>query len=41
MRIWLLSHRMVLHDDPVVFALRDTVSLGLGFAVAILFFLAL
>lgn len=41
MRIWLLSHRMVLHDDPVVFALRDTVSLGLGLAVAILFFLAL
>ena len=23
MRIWLLSHRMELHDDPVVFALRD------------------
>jgi len=41
MRIWLLSHRMVLHDDPVVFALRDAVSLGLGLAVAILFFLAL
>ena len=30
MRIWLLSHRMVLHDDPVVFALRDRVSLALG-----------
>jgi 4-hydroxybenzoate polyprenyltransferase len=41
MRIWLLSHRTALHDDPVVFALRDPVSLGLGLAVAILFYLAL
>lgn len=41
MRIWLLSHRTVLHDDPVVFALRDTVSLGLGLAVAVVFFLTL
>ena len=41
MRIWLLSHRTVLHDDPVVFALRDAVSLGLGLTVAIVFFLAL
>ena len=41
MRIWLLSHRMELHDDPVVFALRDPASLGLGVAVAISFYLAL
>ena len=41
MRIWLLSHRMALHDDPVVFALRDRVSLALGVAVAISFYLAL
>jgi 4-hydroxybenzoate polyprenyltransferase len=41
MRIWLLSNRMLLHDDPVVFALRDRVSLLLGVAVAILFYLAL
>ena len=41
MRIWLLSHRMELHDDPVVFALRDRVSLALGVAVAIAFYLAL
>jgi 4-hydroxybenzoate polyprenyltransferase len=41
MRIWLLSHRMELHDDPVVFALRDRVSLSLGLAVAISFYLAL
>ena len=41
MRIWLLSHRMELHDDPVVFALRDGASLSLGLAVAISFYLAL
>lgn len=41
MRIWLLSHRMVLHDDPVVFALRDRTSLVLGVAVAVCFFLSL
>jgi 4-hydroxybenzoate polyprenyltransferase len=41
MRIWLLSNRMLLHDDPVVFALRDRTSLALGFAVAIAFYLAL
>ena len=41
MRIWLLSNRMLLHDDPVVFALRDRVSLALGAAVVCLFFLAI
>ena len=34
MRIWLLSHRAVLHDDPVVFALRDPSSWCLGIAIA-------
>jgi 4-hydroxybenzoate polyprenyltransferase len=41
MRIWILSNRMLLHDDPVVFALRDRTSLLLGVAVAISFYLAL
>lgn len=41
MRIWILSNRMLLHDDPVVFALRDRISLALGVAVVCLFFLAL
>ena len=41
MRIWLLSHRMQLHDDPVVFALRDKVSLALGIGVAGVFYLAI
>jgi 4-hydroxybenzoate polyprenyltransferase len=41
LRIWLLSHRGELHDDPVVFALGDWVSwlafavIALAFAVAI------
>jgi 4-hydroxybenzoate polyprenyltransferase len=34
MRIWLLSHRTWLDDDPVVFALKDSVSWLLGLAVA-------
>jgi 4-hydroxybenzoate polyprenyltransferase len=41
MRIWLLSNRMLLHDDPVVFALRDGASLVLGVTVGIAFALAL
>lgn len=40
MRIWLLSNRMQLHDDPVVFAVRDRASLGLGLAAAVAFFLS-
>jgi 4-hydroxybenzoate polyprenyltransferase len=41
MRIWLLSHRMQLHDDPVVFALTDPASLTLGAVVAVSFWMAL
>jgi 4-hydroxybenzoate polyprenyltransferase len=41
MRIWLLSNRMQLHDDPVVFALRDPTSLALGFGTVLAFFMAL
>lgn len=35
-RIWLLAHRGQMHDDPIVFALRDKVSrwVGLGFVAA-------
>ncbi len=29
-RIWLLCHREQLNDDPVAFAIRDPISLGLG-----------
>jgi len=40
MRIWLLSHRLSLQDDPVVFALQDRASLALGLAAAIAFWMA-
>lgn len=41
LRIWLLSHRAVLDDDPIVFALRDPTSWGLGIVVAAAFALAI
>jgi hypothetical protein len=36
-RVWLLCHRQVLHDDPVVFAIKDPPSLWLGGAMALAF----
>ncbi|HEX5213407.1 MAG TPA: UbiA family prenyltransferase [Pseudolabrys sp.] len=41
MRLWLLSHRMELDDDPVIFALKDPASLVLGLLTALAFVLAL
>jgi 4-hydroxybenzoate polyprenyltransferase len=41
MRIWLTSNRMELDDDPIVFALRDKVSLALGGATSLAMLLAL
>jgi 4-hydroxybenzoate polyprenyltransferase len=29
-RVWLVAHRGNMHDDPVVFALKDPVSYGIG-----------
>jgi 4-hydroxybenzoate polyprenyltransferase len=40
MRVWMLSHRTELHDDPVIFALKDPASLVLGGAVVAAFMLA-
>ncbi len=40
-RIWALSHRGRMTDDPVAFALRDRVSLALGTVVALAILLAL
>lgn len=40
-RIWLLSQRGEMHDDPVAFALKDRVSLLLGGLMAVLLALAL
>jgi 4-hydroxybenzoate polyprenyltransferase len=34
-RVWLLAHRGEVHDDPIVFALTDRVSYGVGFAALI------
>lgn len=40
MRIWLKAHRGVLHDDPVVFALKDRTSLLHAAAVGLCWFTA-
>jgi len=39
-RVWLLTQRGAMHDDPVVFALKDPVSLGVGLAAALTVLLA-
>jgi len=39
-RVWLLAHRGQMHDDPIVFALRDSVSWGVGIAFVLVFTLA-
>jgi 4-hydroxybenzoate polyprenyltransferase len=36
-RVWLLCHREQLHDDPVAFAIRDRISLGLGALMGLAF----
>jgi 4-hydroxybenzoate polyprenyltransferase len=40
-RIWMNTHRGAMHDDPVVYALRDKVSLALGVLAAITVALAI
>lgn len=39
-RIWLLAHRGELDDDPVAFAVKDPISLGLGVVLVVFFLLA-
>jgi 4-hydroxybenzoate polyprenyltransferase len=34
-RVWMTAHRGGMHDDPVVYALRDRLSLGLGLLAAL------
>jgi 4-hydroxybenzoate polyprenyltransferase len=34
-RVWLRAHRGTMHDDPVVFALKDPVSLAIGVVAAL------
>ena len=40
-RIWLLTHRGQMHDDPVVFALKDRSSLLIAALFALTFWFAL
>jgi 4-hydroxybenzoate polyprenyltransferase len=40
-RVWLLSHRGLMTDDPVAFALKDRVSIGLGLLVGLGLLLAI
>ncbi len=40
-RIWLLTHRGQMHDDPIVFALQDRVSLLLGVLFGAIFWIAM
>jgi 4-hydroxybenzoate polyprenyltransferase len=39
-RVWMLTHRGQMHDDPVVFAIRDRVSLVIGALFAVVFLVA-
>lgn len=39
-RIWLLAQRGVVHDDPIIFTLKDSVSYMAGVIIALLLFFA-
>lgn len=39
-RVWLIAHRGQMHDDPIVFALRDNASRLIGAAVVVVFVVA-
>ena len=39
-RIWMLTHRGQMHDDPVVFAIRDRTSLMVGILFSLVFWVA-
>jgi 4-hydroxybenzoate polyprenyltransferase len=39
-RVWLLTHRGEMHDDPVIFAVKDKVSILTGVLLGIIFFIA-
>ncbi|MVV48174.1 UbiA family prenyltransferase [Pseudomonas sp. PB120] len=39
-RIWMLTHRGEMHDDPVVFAVRDRVSVAVGTLFCLVFWIA-
>jgi hypothetical protein len=39
-RVWMLAHRGEMHDDPVIFALQDRLSLAIGALLALVFWAA-
>jgi 4-hydroxybenzoate polyprenyltransferase len=39
-RVWMLTHRGQMNDDPVVFAIRDRVSQLIGAMFALVFWIA-
>jgi 4-hydroxybenzoate polyprenyltransferase len=39
-RVWMLTHRGEMHDDPVLFAIRDPASLAVGLLFALVFWIA-
>ncbi len=39
-RVWLIAHRGLMHDDPIVFALKDTTSYAIGILTLIVLWLA-
>ena len=39
-RVWMLTHRGQMHDDPVVFAIRDRASLVIGVLFSLVFWVA-
>ncbi len=39
-RVWMLTHRGEMHDDPVVFAIRDRMSQVIGLLFALVFWVA-
>lgn len=41
MRIWLITHRGQMHDDPIIFAIKDRVSLLIGALFGLIFWLAI
>ncbi|WP_426139794.1 UbiA family prenyltransferase [Pseudomonas sp. DWP3-1-2] len=39
-RVWMLTHRGQMNDDPVVFAIRDRISQGIGVLCGLVFWIA-
>jgi len=39
-RVWLIAHRSQMHDDPIVFALRDRASYVVGALTFVVLWLA-